>query len=40
MSTYGNIAMIYALPCRRSEAIICSWNMQEEAAVTAKVMGA
>jgi hypothetical protein len=40
MSTYGNIAVIYALPCPHSEAIICSWNEQEEAAVTARVMGA
>jgi predicted LPLAT superfamily acyltransferase len=40
MSTCGNIAMIYALPCRHSEAIICALNEQEEAAVTARVMGA
>jgi hypothetical protein len=40
MSTYGNVAMIYALPCHHSEAIICSWNKQEEAAVTARVIGA
>jgi hypothetical protein len=40
MSTYGNIAVIYALPCRHSEAIICSWNEQEEAAAAARVMGA
>jgi hypothetical protein len=40
MSIDGNIAMLYALPCRHSEAIICSWNEREEAAVTAKVMGA
>ncbi len=40
MSTCGNIAMIYALPCRHSEAIICALNEQEEAAVTARVIGA
>jgi hypothetical protein len=40
MSTCGNIAMIYALPCRHSEAIICALNEQEEAAVTARVMRA
>jgi hypothetical protein len=40
VSTYGNIAMTYALPCRHSEAIICSGNEHKEAAAAARVMGA
>jgi hypothetical protein len=32
--------MIHALPCHHSEAIICSWNKEADAAVVANVMGA
>jgi molybdopterin converting factor small subunit len=40
LSTIENIAVIYALPCHDCEHIICSWNKEEDAAGTAKIMGA
>jgi hypothetical protein len=32
--------MIFAVPCHHSEAILCSQNKEEDAAVMAEVMGA